>query len=61
MYSSFASGGCYTRTTVARKWNEAARAVGDEMTFYEATRHSFVSRNPQRGEALEVVSSAIGN
>lgn len=32
-----------------------------EMTFYQATRHSFTSRNLSRGVSLDEVSAAIGH
>ncbi len=31
------------------------------MTFYQATRHSFVSRNLAAGVSLDEVSSAVGH
>ena len=66
----------YRKEFVEQCWEKAAVAVGlfrvedegtdDEckvpsMTFYEATRHSFISRNLKSGVALETVSEAIGH
>jgi integrase len=31
------------------------------MTFYEATRHSFISRNLEAGVPLDEVSAAVGH
>jgi integrase len=42
-------------------WEEAARAVGVEMTLYQATRHSFVSRHLANGVPLDEVSAAVGH
>lgn len=51
----------YLREYVDSKWLEAAKAVGTELTFYQATRHTFVSRNLRDGAQLEEVSAALGH
>jgi integrase len=43
----------------ARKENEKAEPL--ELTFYQATRHSFVSRTLFKGASLEEVSAAVGH
>lgn len=71
------SGGMFTALAVGRAWNEATgrrpprnkkKAPTDAapsplaaLTWYMATRHSFVTRNLSRDAALEEVSSAIGH
>jgi integrase len=42
-------------------WEEARLACGVSMTFYEATRHSFISRNLEAGVPLDEVSAAVGH
>ena len=40
---------------------DAALAKVGKLTWYQATRHSFVSRNLSRGATLDEVSSAVGH
>jgi integrase len=42
-------------------WEKARTACGVSMTFYEATRHSFISRNLEAGVPLDEVSAAVGH
>ena len=42
-------------------WEQARAACGVGMTFYEATRHSFISRNLEAGASLDEVSAAVGH
>jgi integrase len=42
-------------------WREAADALALKLDYYEATRHSFVSRNLAAGASLDEVSAAIGH
>jgi integrase len=42
-------------------WERARDALGLTLTFYEATRHSFASRNLSRGVPLDEVASALGH
>lgn len=44
-----------------RRWEVVAERLGLAMTFYQATRHSFVSRNLSRGASLDEVSAAVGH
>jgi integrase len=46
---------------VRDRWDDARRVTKVEMTFYEATRHSFISRSLSAGVPLEEVSSAVGH
>jgi len=54
-------GGTYGRVFIGRAWREAARAVGVTLTWYQGTRHSFVSRNLASGASLDEVSGAVGH
>jgi integrase len=42
-------------------WSAARKALELKLTFYQATRHSFVSRNLSRGASLDEVSAAVGH
>lgn len=42
-------------------WREAADDLGVKLSWYEATRHSFVSRNLAAGVPLDEVSAAVGH
>jgi integrase len=42
-------------------WYEAASKHGLSMTWYQATRHSMVSRNLAAGASLDEVSAAVGH
>lgn len=42
-------------------WREAADALGLELGYYEATRHSFASRNLAAGASLDEVAAALGH
>jgi integrase len=42
-------------------WERARDALGLKLTFYEATRHTFASRNLSRGVPLDEVASALGH
>jgi integrase len=46
---------------VEYRWEKAADALGLSLTWYEATRHSFASRNLSRGVALDEVAAALGH
>lgn len=41
------------------RWERAAGKVGVELTWYQATRHSFVSRILSKGGSLDEVSTAV--
>lgn len=52
----------FRREHVLKSWNEAAKAAGVlPLTWYQATRHSFVSRNLKAGASLDEVSAAVGH
>lgn len=51
----------YRALYLSRNWNEVAAAHGLRMTWYQATRHSMVSRNLSRGASLDEVSEAVGH
>ena len=56
--------GCWSDTLVSRAWREVVVSNPDlqlDLTWYQATRHSFVSRNLSRGASLDEVSAAIGH
>jgi integrase len=46
---------------VERHWERAVDQLGLNLTFYEATRHSFASRNLSRGVPLDEVAAALGH
>jgi hypothetical protein len=54
------SGASSTRGRPGRSWRAAA-AYGVALTWYEATRHMFVSRFIKAGVALGEVSAAVGH
>ncbi len=51
----------YLREYIDAQWDARARAVAGDLTWYEATRHTFVSRGLNAGEALDEVSAAVGH
>jgi integrase len=52
----------YRKEYLAQCWDRAAKACKVKgLTFYEATRHSFVSRNLKAGISLDEVSAAVGH
>jgi len=42
-------------------WKRVRDALGLKLTWYQATRHSFCSRNLSRGVPIGVVSRAMGH
>lgn len=42
-------------------WNKVRKELGLDTTWYQATRHSFVSRLLQAGATLDEVSAAVGH
>ena len=44
-----------------KKGDKIANEVKPTMTWYQATRHSFVSRHLYRGASLDEVSAAVGD
>lgn len=51
----------FRKEHIEKCWERAAVACGVEMTWYQATRHSFVSRNLKAGTSLDEVSRAVGH
>lgn len=52
-------GRCYRKELIESRWDQVRVRV--KLTWYEATRHSFVSRNLSLGASLDEVSSAVGH
>jgi integrase len=50
-----------TKQAIDRAWRWVAKCCDVSMTWYEASRHSFTSRNLEAGASLEEVSAAIGH
>jgi len=53
--------GHLSKMAINRAWQTAGLACGVALTWYQATRHSFVSRNLSRGVSLDEVSAAVGH
>jgi integrase len=51
----------YRKEYVEACWEEAAEKVGVDLTWYNATRTTFVSRNLKAGVPLDEVSAAVGH
>ena len=51
----------YRKEHVEARWDETIKKVGLQLTWYQATRHSFVSRNLKNGASLDEVSAALGH
>lgn len=51
----------YRKEHIADRWDEAAKACKVALTLYQATRHSFVTRNLEAGASLDEVSEAVGH
>lgn len=51
----------YNKKYFERKWRDACTKVGVELTWYQATRHSFTSRLLAAGATLDEVSAALGH
>ena len=54
-------GTAYDKKDVGRAWSAAAQREGLALTWYQATRHSFVSRSLKAGASLDEVSAAVGH
>lgn len=54
-------GSYYRKEYVEGCWERVARDLGLSLTWYQATRHSFVSRNLSAGASLDEVSAAVGH
>lgn len=51
----------YRKELIEARWEAVAKRLGLKMTFYQATRHSFVSRSLSGGGMLDEVSAAVGH
>jgi integrase len=51
----------YNKMFLGRALDSVTEALGLEMTWYQATRHSFVSRSILGGATLDEVSAAVGH
>lgn len=51
----------YRKEQVEQMWDQAAKACGVKLTWYQATRHTFVTRLLEAGVPLDEVSEAVGH
>ena len=51
----------YRKESVEAEWDRASAAVGVTMSWYQATRHTAVSRALKAGVPLDQVSAAVGH
>jgi integrase len=51
----------YRKEHIEDCWDEAAKACKVALTWYQASRHSFVTRNFEAGASLDEVSEAVGH
>lgn len=51
----------YKYEFIRDRWQEASKAAGIDLTWYESTRHTMVSRHLNAGESLDEVSAAVGH
>jgi integrase len=51
----------YRKEHIEDCWDEATKNAGVNVTWYQATRHSFVSRSLKNGASLDEVSAAVGH
>jgi integrase len=56
-----ADGFVIRKEAVGYRWGRAREALGLEVSWYEATRHSFASRSLSRGAPLDEVADALGH
>lgn len=54
-------GSYYRKEYIEGCWERASERLGLSMTWYQATRHSFVTRSLAAGATLDEVSSAVGH
>jgi integrase len=54
-------GGLVSKMQRSRAWRALPAELRGAMTWYEASRHSFASRNLEAGVPLEEVSGALGH
>jgi integrase len=58
--SSSSPAGHFSKMFISRCWWEMRKKLGVELTWYEATRHSYVSRSLSAGASLDEVSASVG-
>lgn len=51
----------FRKEHVEYRWERTVKALGLRLSFYQATRHSFASRNLSRGVPLDEVAAALGH
>lgn len=51
----------YNRRYLERRWDELREQIELTLTWYQATRHSFVSTRLANGASLDEVSTAVGH
>jgi integrase len=51
----------YRKELIESRWDAVKEEAGLSLTWDEATRHSFVSRNLEQGVSLDEVSAAVGH
>jgi integrase len=51
----------YRKEHIEHCWKTTAEKLDLDLTWYQATRHSFVSRNLKNGASLDEVSAALGH
>lgn len=54
-------GSWYRKEFIEACWEAATKKLEVDLTWYEATRHSFTSRNLEAGASLDEVSAALGH
>lgn len=54
-------GRCYRKELIEARWDEVREKRKLDLTWYQATRHSFVSRSLTAGASLDEVSAAVGH
>lgn len=54
-------GSYYRKEYIEGRWERVAKALGLSLTWYQATRHSFVTRSLTGGATLDEVSAAVGH
>jgi integrase len=53
--------GFYRKEHIEKCFERASATCGVKLTWYQCTRHAFVSRNMARGASLDEISAAVGH
>jgi len=53
--------GCYGKRFVERAWDDVRPHLEQDLTWYQATRHTFTTRGLEAGASLDEVSAALGH